>query len=65
MLPEAEVVVFALVPVENEAFVGLVWPLGRPLVGVGGVVVSTGASLTELARDFGDVVTMFGRLCML
>lgn len=65
MFPEAEVIVFAFVPAEKPFFAVLVCPSGRASVGVGGVVVRTGASLTGLAKDFGDDVTIVGRLCML
>ena len=62
MFPEAEVVVSTFGPAGYVPFTGLFRPLGRPSVGVGGVVVSTGASLKELARDFGESVMMLERL---
>ena len=62
MFPEDEVVVSTFGPAEYVPFTGLFRPLGRPSVGVGGVVVSTGASLKELARDFGESVMMLERL---
>ena len=65
MFPDAEVVMFAFVPGEVELLAWLICPSPRASVGVGGVVVKTGASLDELARDFGDEVTMAGMLCML
>ena len=65
MFPDADVIVFAFVPVEDEFLVGLICPSPRASVGVGGVVVKTGASWDELAKDFGDEVTMVGMLCML
>ena len=65
MFPDAEAIVFAFVSVEDELLAGLICPSPRTSVGVGGVVVKTGASLDELARDLGDEVMMVGMLCML
>ena len=65
MFPDAEVIVFPFVPVEDELLAGLICPSPRASVGVGGVVVKTGASPDGLARDFRDEVSMVGMLCML